>query len=152
MKSSPSSRRKFTKRFKETAVRKLIRGTPIGEVARACRVNQWILRRWHKEFEEFGARAFGGYGKQRRAHAAPKSKPILLYLSSDELDAVKAASSAAGFRSLAEFARSHILRATVERPVAQVETILGELAVVATRLTQILSTKRGVRSAAIVDY
>ena len=140
------SRRKFTKRFKEAAVRKLIRGTPIGEVSRACLVNQWTLRRWQKELEEFGARAFGGYGKRRRAHAAPKSKPILLYLSSDELDAVKAASSAAGFRSLAEFARSRIFRAAGERPVAQVETILGELAVVATKLTQILLKTRGGRS------
>ena len=128
MTSSPSSRRKFTKRFKEAAVRKLKRGTPIGDVARACRVNQWILRRWQTELNEFGARAFGGYGKRRRDYAPSKSKPILLYLCSDELDAVKAASSEAGFRSLAEFARSCILRATGERPLAQVGTILGELA------------------------
>jgi len=132
-------RRKFTKQFKEAAIRKLRRGTPELEVARACRVNRWILRRWQKELDEFGARAFGGYGTNRRTHAAPKSKPIILCLSSDELDAVKAASSAAGFRSLAEFARSRILSATGERPLAQVETILGELAVVATKLTQMLS-------------
>ena len=136
------SRRKFSKRFKEAAVRKLKRGTPIGDVSRVCRVNRWILRRWQTELDEFGARAFGGYGKRRRDHAPPKSKPILLYLCSDELDAVKAASSAAGFKSLAEFARSRILRQTGERPVAQVETVFVELAIVATKLTQILSNKR----------
>jgi len=133
------SRRKFTKRFKEAAVRKLIRGTPIGEVARICRVNQWILRRWQTELDEFGARAFGGYGKRRLAHGAPKSKTILLYLSSDQLDAVKTASSAAGFKSLAEFARSRILPATSQQPLAQVETLLAELAAVMRMLTQTLT-------------
>jgi transposase-like protein len=135
------SRRKFTREFKEAAVRKLRRGTPELEVARACRVNRWILRRWQKELNEFGARAFGGYGTNRRAHAAPKSKPIILYLSSDELDAVKAASSAAGFRSLAEFARSRILRATGERPLAQVEKLLEDLAVVVRKLTERLPSR-----------
>jgi transposase-like protein len=134
-------RRKFTKQFKEAAIRKLRRGTPELEVARASRVNRWILRRWQKELDEFGARAFGGYGTNRRAQAVPKSKPIILYLSSDELDAVKAASSAAGFRGLAEFARSRILCATGERPLAQVETVLEEIAAVATKLTQMLTKK-----------
>ena len=135
-------RRKFTKEFKEAAVKKVIRGTPVERVARACRVDPAILRRWEEEYEEYGARAFGGYGKSRHIRAEPRSRAITLYLSSDELATVKAASSAAGFPNLAEFARSYLFRETSERPLAEVETILEELAVVMRRLTQRLLRSR----------
>jgi len=135
-------RRKFTKEFKKAAVKKVIRGTPVERVARSCRVNRWILRRWQEEYEEFGARAFGGYGKSRHTRAEPRSRAITLRLSSDELAAVKAASSAAGVPNLAEFARSCMFRETSERPLAEVETILEELAVVMRRLTQRLLRSR----------
>jgi len=133
------SRRKFTKGFKEAAVRKLRGGTPAGEVARACRVDAAILRRWQKEWDEFGARAFGGYGKSRKACAEPRSKAIIVRLSDDELDAVKMASSTAGCRSLTEFARSCMFHATGEPHLAQMETLLGELAAVMRKLTQTLT-------------
>jgi len=137
--SAAPNRQKFTKQFKEAAVRKLRRGTPEREVARGCRVNPWILRRWQKEFEEFGTRAFGGYGKNRHARAGPRSRVILLCLSSDELDAVKMASSAGGFRSLAEFARSRIFHPANETSLVQVQDILEELAIVVRKLTQTLA-------------
>lgn len=132
-------RRKFTKEFKEAAVRKLIRGAPAQKVAYACRVDPAVLRRWQKEFEEFGTRAFGGYGKNRSTRAVPRSRAILLYLSPDELDAVKTASSAAGFRSPAEFARSRIFHPTNEPSLMQVQNVLEELAVVVRKLTQTLA-------------
>ena len=136
------NRRKFTKEFKEAAVRKLRLGTPVEKVARARRVNRWILRRWQEEYEEFGARAFGGYGKSRQTCAEPRSRAITLYLSSDELAAVKAASSATGFQNLAEFTRSCVFRETRERPLAEVEKIFEELAVLMRRLTQRLLRSR----------
>jgi len=131
-------RRKFTKDFKEAAVRKLRLGTPAGEVAGACRVDPAILRRWQRESDEFGELAFGGYGKSRHARAEPRSKAIIIRLSDDELKAVMAASSAAGCRSLTEFARSCMFDATDDPLPGQVETLLGELATVMGKLTQTL--------------
>src|SRR5882757_1530825 len=120
------SRRRFTREFKEAAVRKLIRGTPAGEVARACRVDPAILRRWQRELDEFGAMAFGGYGKNRHVRSEPRSRSITLHVSPDEFEALKITGSAAGFRSLAEFARFRMFRATVEPPLKQAKTILDE--------------------------
>lgn len=59
------SRRKFTKEFKEAAVRRLELGASVAEVARACEVNANVLHRWRRELREFGARAFSGAGKSR---------------------------------------------------------------------------------------
>ena len=57
------SRRKFTKEFKEAAVRRLELGASIAEVARACEVNPNVLHRWRRELAEHGAKAFSGNGK-----------------------------------------------------------------------------------------
>ena len=43
------SRRKFTKEFKEAAVRRLELGASLAEVARACEVNPNVLHRWRRE-------------------------------------------------------------------------------------------------------
>jgi len=59
------SRRKFTKEFKEAAVRRLNLGASLAEVARACEVNANVLHRWKKELHELGAKAFSGNGKSR---------------------------------------------------------------------------------------
>jgi len=40
------TRRKFTKEFKEAAVRRLELGASLAEVSRACEVNPIVLRRW----------------------------------------------------------------------------------------------------------
>lgn len=129
-------RRKFTKEFKEAAIGKLRRGTPEVEVAQACQVNRRMLRRWQRELNEYGARAFGGYGKSRHLQAEPKSKGITVRLSADELTAVITASSAAGFASLTEFARFRMFRETGERSPAQVRTMLDELTAVVRKLTE----------------
>src|SRR5437867_10078337 len=59
------SRRKFTKEFKQTAVRRLESGQSIAEVARALEVNPSELHRWRRELQEHGERAFSGVGKKR---------------------------------------------------------------------------------------
>jgi transposase-like protein len=58
------SRRKFTKEFKEQAVRRLELGASIAEVARACELNPNVLHRWRRELQELGAKAFSGNGKR----------------------------------------------------------------------------------------
>ena len=59
------SRRKFTKEFKQTAVRRLNSGQSMAEVARALEVHPSDLYRWRRELEEHGERAFNGAGNQR---------------------------------------------------------------------------------------
>src|SRR6266478_3949242 len=59
------SRRKFTKEFKEEAVRRLGLGASLAEVARACEVNPNVLHRWKRELRDHGAKAFQGNGKGR---------------------------------------------------------------------------------------
>ena len=53
-------RRKFTREFKEAAVRRMEMGVPVAEVARASEVNPSELYRWRREQREFGAKAFSG--------------------------------------------------------------------------------------------
>ena len=59
------TRRKFTKEFKEAAVRRLELGASLAEVARACEVNPNVLHRWKRELREHGVRAFAGNGQNR---------------------------------------------------------------------------------------
>jgi transposase len=59
------SRRKFTKEFKQTAVRRLNSGQSMAEVARALEVHPSDLYRWRRELEEHGERAFNGAGNKR---------------------------------------------------------------------------------------
>ena len=59
------SRRKFTKEFKEEAVRRLDLGASLAEVARACEVNPNVLHRWKRELRDYGAKAFAGNGQRR---------------------------------------------------------------------------------------
>ena len=60
------SRRKFTKEFKEAAVRRLELGASLAEVARACEVNPNVLHRWRRELRDYGTKAFVGNGQRRR--------------------------------------------------------------------------------------
>ena len=59
------SRRKYTKEFKEEAVRRLELGASVGEVARACEVNPNVLHRWKRELRDHGIKAFSGSGQRR---------------------------------------------------------------------------------------
>ena len=59
------SRRKFTKEFKLTAIRRLESGQSGAEVARALEINTSDLHRWRRELSEHGERAFTGPGMKR---------------------------------------------------------------------------------------
>jgi transposase len=59
------SRRKFSREFKQTAVRQLAGGKSAAEVARALEVHPSDLYRWRRELEEHGADAFTGPGRKR---------------------------------------------------------------------------------------
>jgi transposase len=59
------SRRKFTREFKLSAVRRLEMGVPIAELARAIEVNPNTLHRWRREHLEGPGNAFPGKGKAR---------------------------------------------------------------------------------------
>ena len=60
-----AGRRKFTKEFKEAAVRRLGLGASLAEVARACEVNPNVLHRWRRELQDYGTKAFVGNGLRR---------------------------------------------------------------------------------------
>jgi len=59
------SRRKFTKEFKQTAIRRLQSGQSTAEVARALEVHPSELYRWRRELDHHGERAFMGVGQRR---------------------------------------------------------------------------------------
>ena len=59
------NRRKFTREFKEAAVRRPELGASVAEVARSSEVNPSELYRWRPELHEFGAKAFTGPGRSR---------------------------------------------------------------------------------------
>jgi transposase len=60
-----AGRRKFTKEFKQEAVRRLGLGVSMAEVARACEVNPNVLHRWRRELQDYGTKAFAGNGQRR---------------------------------------------------------------------------------------
>jgi len=76
------SRRKFTREFKLTAVRRLEGGASVAEVARAFEVNPNVVHRWRREFRQGPGNAFSGAGKQRwrvlSASLRDGSRPVLL--------------------------------------------------------------------------
>jgi len=59
------SRRKFSREFKQTAIRQLAGGKSAAEVARALEVHPSDLYRWRRELDEHGADAFTGPGRKR---------------------------------------------------------------------------------------
>jgi len=59
------TRLKFTREFKEEAVRRMGLGVSIAEVAKACEVNPNVLHRWRREIQEYGGKAFAGNGQRR---------------------------------------------------------------------------------------
>jgi transposase len=59
------SRRKFSREFKQTAIRQMAGGKSAAEVARAVEEHPSDLYRWRRELEEHGAQAFTGAGRKR---------------------------------------------------------------------------------------
>ncbi len=60
-----NTRRKFTKEFKQAAVRRMEAGQSAAEVARALEVNPSERHRWRRQRQEHGEKAFSGAGKKR---------------------------------------------------------------------------------------
>ena len=60
------SRRKFTREFKEAAVRRLELGASVAEVAPACEVDPNVLHRWRREVRDFGGKRLLRAGRSRR--------------------------------------------------------------------------------------
>jgi transposase-like protein len=134
------SRRKFTKKFKEAAIKRLAQGSSLAEVARACGVSANVLNRWRQELRNFGGKAFSGYGK-RRIPIRPRSHNIVFRLTEEEFDRLKAATSKVGSRSVSDFVRSQVLRATGEPSLVQVDKKLDELCVAVHQITHRLAKK-----------
>jgi len=103
---SRNGRRKFTREFKEAAVQRLDQGTPVKEVARACRVHPNRLRRWRDALRDLGANAFFDNEPKRRA--------VIFRLNEREYARLKALAKASGARSLSDFARSRLLYDTAK--------------------------------------
>ena len=59
------ARRKFSKEFKQEAVRQLTSGKSAAEIVRALEISQSDLYRWRREIDEHGTRAFSGEGRKR---------------------------------------------------------------------------------------
>jgi len=58
-----SSRRKFPRAFKIRALRRLEAGDTVGEVARYCKIDASLLRRWRRDYEKAPESAFPGPGR-----------------------------------------------------------------------------------------
>jgi transposase-like protein len=108
--------RRFTKEIKEAAVKRVEEGTPLKEVARACRVDPTEIRRWRKAWRTLGPGAFDIPKKPRqkaeprlRAKPEPKPRLVIFRINEDEHNQLKAMAKAAGARSLAAFARRRLL-------------------------------------------
>lgn len=61
-----SSRRKFSRAFKVRALRRLEEGDSVREVARYCKVETSVLRRWRRDYETAPESAFPGAGRRPR--------------------------------------------------------------------------------------
>ena len=59
------SKRKFSREFKQAAIRQMAGGKSAAEVARALEVHPSDLYRWRRELGEHGAEAFAGQGRKR---------------------------------------------------------------------------------------
>ena len=72
------SRRKFSKEFKQTAIRQMAGGKSAAEVARALEVHPSDLYRWRRELDEHGEQAFTGVGPEagRRDRVAELERKV----------------------------------------------------------------------------
>lgn len=92
---------RFSRHFREEAVRRVERGTPLKQVARACRITPSLLCRWRLKLRTLGERAF--------AKPQLRRKVIVISLSEDEQNRLKTIAKAAGARSVSDFVRSRLL-------------------------------------------
>jgi len=122
-----TKRRVFSKECKAAAVRRLEMGASASEVARALQVNPNVVHRWRREWWNFGAQAFGGYGNSR-TEVAPRTRAVMFRLTDVEFDSLEKARAKGGARSLSDFVRTQVLSGTDQPSLAKIESKLNELA------------------------
>jgi transposase-like protein len=122
-----TNRRVFSKECKAAAVRRLEMGASASEVARALQVNPNVVHRWRREWWNFGAQAFGGYGNSR-TEVAPRTRAVMFRLTDLEFDSLEKARAKGGARSLSDFVRTQVLSGTDQPSLAKIESKLNELA------------------------
>jgi transposase-like protein len=95
-----NGKRTFTKEFKEAAVRRVEEGMPVKQVARACRVDPNMLRRWRDALRDLGSDAF-----QKRE---PRTRAVIFKLTEQEFHRLKAIAKMTGARSVSDYARTRL--------------------------------------------
>lgn len=108
-------------------MRRLEMGASASEVARALQVNPNVVHRWRREWWNFGAQAFGGYGNSR-TEVAPRTRAVMFRLTDVEFDSLEKARAQGGARSLSDFVRTQVLSGTDQPSLAKIESKLNELA------------------------
>lgn len=126
---APANRRRFSKEFKEAAVRRLEQGETVSEIVSALELDPTVLRRWWHEWRRFGETAFSGYGKQRSPSGS--SRIVTLRFTQDEFDRVQAVSLASRAGSLPDFVRTQIIPAA---PAPSITEIAHRLEVLITQV------------------
>jgi transposase-like protein len=81
--------RRFTKEIKEAAVKRVEEGTPLKDVARACRVDPTEIRRWRTAWRALGPGAFDA-PKKPRLTVEPKPRLVIFCVNDDEHNRLKA--------------------------------------------------------------
>jgi hypothetical protein len=61
-----SLRRQFPRAFKMSALKRLETGDSVGDVARSCKIDANVLRRWQRSYERAPEFAFPGPGRRPR--------------------------------------------------------------------------------------
>ena len=120
-------RRKYTKEFKQAALKRIERGKSVNEVARAVKLSPTLLYHWQREFRDYGAAAFSGYGRSRSRKQPTQT--VIVRFTADEYSRLKAAFAASTAQTLPDFARAHLIRETAVVSVGEIQSRLNELLV-----------------------
>ncbi len=64
-----SKRRRFSPEFKQEAVRLVMEGQKVAQVAADLGIRPEVLRRWKQQVEAGGSKAFPGHGRVRAENA-----------------------------------------------------------------------------------
>ncbi|HTS78415.1 MAG TPA: hypothetical protein VMG40_19555 [Bryobacteraceae bacterium] len=109
-------RRKISREEKLLAIEKLERGEPVAHPK--------MVRRWREERQLYGEKAFSGYGR-RRAATPLKTEPVVLRLTHQEYDRLRAFLESNQARSFSEFARAQLF--SREPSPRQIEQKINDL-------------------------
>jgi transposase-like protein len=120
-------RRKFTKKQKESALRRLEAGASAAKVAADLQVAPNAVLRWRQEARKYGARAFLGYGTWRSV-VQRKTHQIVFNITQDEYERLLEACATNNARSISSFARAQLLTNDPTPLLVHVDNVLDKLA------------------------